>query len=121
MLWVLAGRWLARMDWRYIAIGAGTGLALGLVIYRFGFSRIAKKNIYRIAAKSNPACVFAFQAWRSYLLIAIMISVGIALRHSTLPRLLLAVIYSSIGTGLACSSTLYYQEFLAYLPAPHEK
>ena len=115
MLCAFAGHWLARMDWRHIAIGAGTGLTLGLVIYRFGFSRIARKNISRIAAKSNPACFFAFQAWRSYLLIAIMISLGITLRHSALPRLYLAIIYSAIGTGLACSSTLYYQELLAYL------
>lgn len=103
--------WLSSIPWPMSAIGAVVGFGSGVAIYRFGFSRIARKNIRRIFQQPERVCFFAFQAWRSYLLIVVMVLLGYTLRHSHLHRFILAVIYSGIGTGLSLSSTLYYEEF----------
>jgi hypothetical protein len=112
VLCVMAGYWLSEAAWPFNVLGAATGLGAGILIYRFGFSRIAGKNINRISQQPHRVCLFAFQAWRSYALIVAMMLLGYGLRHSLLPRLVLGVIYSAIGTGLALSSSRYYEKFL---------
>lgn len=111
VLCLMAFYWLSGMRWPWNALGAAAGFGSGIVIYRYGFSRIARKNIHRIFLQPDRVCIFAFQAWRSYVLVAVMVCLGFTLRHSPLHRLILAVIYSGIGTGLSLSSALYYEEF----------
>ena len=53
--------------------------------------------------------MFSFQAWKSYLLVAFMIALGITLRHSALPRPILAGVYLAIGGALFLSSLRYYR------------
>ncbi len=87
------------------------GAVAGYVIYRFGFSRLARRNLLRIYAQApekDKVCVFAFQNIRSYVLIVIMMGLGYGLRHSGLPKVLLAPAYLAIGLGLLLSSLLYY-------------
>ena len=111
MLCSMAAYWLSELNWPTNGWGALAGFGSGIVIYRYGFSKIAMKNIRRIEQKPDRVCLFAFQAWKSYLLIAVMMLLGYVLRHSSLPRLIIAVVYSGIGTGLTLSSSLYYQKF----------
>jgi hypothetical protein len=111
-LCVIAGLWLSEMEWPLNGAGAGAGFLCGVIVYRFGFSRIVGKNIKRIEQQPDPVCLFAFQAWRSYFLILSMVVLGYVLRHSNLPRMALAIIYSTIGTGLTLSSALYYERVL---------
>ncbi len=88
------------------------GILLATAINIFGFSKIAIKNIKRIILiKSEKPCIFAFQEWTSYPLVAVMISLGIYLRkYSPLPKSLLAILYIGIGGGLFLSSFKYYQK-----------
>jgi hypothetical protein len=105
----LAYIWLKAVPWRW-ALALGTmGLISALTVYRFGFSKIALKNIARLCLLSDKTCIFAFQAWKSYLIIIFMIILGITLRHSTIPRHFLAVIYAAIGGGLFFSSFHFYR------------
>ncbi|MDY0040694.1 MAG: hypothetical protein RBS57_10320 [Desulforhabdus sp.] len=112
LLCVMAAHWLTDIDWPQSLIAASAGFTLGGIIYRFGFSRIARKNILRILQLPNEVCLFAFQTWRSYMLILIMMALGLALRHSSLPKITLAMIYLAIGTALTFSSTLYYEKWM---------
>jgi len=84
-----------------------TGFACALVIHHFGFLRIVDKNLGRILPMDGRQCVFSFMTWKSYLLVLVMILLGIFLRHSPIPRLYLAVIYTGIGTALILSSIRY--------------
>ncbi len=102
--------WLSQTPWPGNAVAGLVGFACGVLVYRFGFSRIARRNIARIAGQPDEVCVFAFQAWRSYILIVGMMALGWVLRHSRLPLLVLAIIYLTIGTALALSSSLYYDQ-----------
>ena len=69
---------------------------------------LAKKNIHRIQMLPDKACIFAFQEWTSYPLVAVMIIMGFLLRHSSIPKILLAPMYIGIGGGLIIASLQYY-------------
>jgi hypothetical protein len=104
----LAGVWLwsfASETWYYYAL---PGALLGGVAYWTMFSRIARKNINRLKGLPEKSCFFAFQAWHSYLVIAVMVTLGVTLRHSAVPKPWLAVVYITIGVALLGSSLHYY-------------
>lgn len=80
------------------------GVTLALTANRLQFSHLAQKNISRILAYPSKACVFAFQTWKGYAIIAIMITGGILLRGSAIPKPYLAVVYLTIGGALLLAS-----------------
>lgn len=108
VLTTVASYRLYHLDWPQNLLGALTGLALGLLGCRLAFLRTARKNIARILRKPDRNCFFAFQTWRSYLLIFLMMSFGHVLRHSPLPRVIPAVIYLAVGVSLILASSLYF-------------
>jgi hypothetical protein len=108
ILYVSSYIWLAAVPWHWwLPLGA-IGIISAVMAHRYGFSRIALKNISRLCLLSDKICIFAFQAWRSYLLIIFMIMLGIMLRDSPLPKHFLAIIYMTIGGALFLSSFHYY-------------
>ena len=116
LMWSVVGIMLCRMAYIYLgtvsksqALSMGSmGLISALAAYRLGFSKIALKNISRLCILPDKTCIFAFQAWKSYLIIILMILLGITLRHSPIPRPYLAVIYATIGGALFFSSFHFY-------------
>jgi hypothetical protein len=117
LMWSMVGIMLCRLAYVWLAaVNWSLGLPLGLVsiisaltVYGFGFSKIALKNIDRLLLLSDKSCIFAFQAWKSYLIIIFMIILGMLLRNSPIPRHLLAVIYAAIGGALFVSSFHFYR------------
>ena len=116
LLWISVGLFLMKLSsrWFYefssiqsmlVIIG---GLLLGTVISYFGFSALANKNITRINQYEEKVCMWAFQKWTSYILVAFMMSLGIFLRHSNLPKYILAPMYIGIGFALFTSSFRYF-------------
>ncbi|HNT55708.1 MAG TPA: hypothetical protein PKG95_13395 [Anaerolineaceae bacterium] len=89
-----------------------TGFLLAVVIYLFGFSKLARKNIKRIKRmKGEKICLFAFQQWTSYPLVLFMIFLGIYLRvYSPFPKPLLSILYLGIGGGLLSASLHYFAD-----------
>ena len=113
MLNAFAYRWLHTMPIMQIIPAVTGGIILGLTITFFGFSKIVQKNINRILALPVRVCVFAFQEWKSYILIVVMMSMGIYLRsHSFMPKVILGGGYIGIGTALFLSGLPYYREFI---------
>ena len=88
---------------------AAAGLILALLSVRWGFGHIAQKNLRRLRRLPDRGCFFAFQAWKSYLIIMVMIVLGIILRHSSIPKHFLAVAYIAIGGALIVGSFYYYR------------
>lgn len=103
--------WLSEADWPLSAVLAAFALAMGFLIYAFGFSRIARRNIRRIEDQPEKVCLFAFQGWQSHFLVLFMMALGYAVRHMPIPRYIDAVIYMAIGSALAFSSSVSFQEF----------
>ncbi|MFO7754561.1 MAG: hypothetical protein R6V34_01110 [Bacteroidales bacterium] len=120
VIWILIGlllnhyafNWLKDKSYANTYIYIISGIALALIIHHFGFLRVVDKNLGRIKTLNPETCVFAFMSWKSYLLVALMMAMGIALRHSTLPRNLLSVMYIGIGLALILSSIRYIRVFL---------
>jgi len=75
------------------------------------FSRLVEKNIARIGTLPERVCLFAFTAWRGYAMIALMVTIGISLRSSALPRYYLAVPYSAMGLILIAGSVRFFREY----------
>lgn len=95
------------------AIGFGlAGLVLAVLAVRWGFGGIARKNIRRLRRLPDRGCFFAFQAWKSYFIIVVMIAMGLALRHSTIPKHVLAIAYTAIGGALVMASWYYYRHLV---------
>ncbi len=94
-----------------LVLASGTfGILLGLLKGKYIFARLAKQNVQRIdqiSPHKEKICIFAFQAWQSYLIVLVMIGLGMALRVSPLPRVYLIGIYLLIGVGLLVGSRAY--------------
>ncbi|MCK4632712.1 MAG: hypothetical protein KAT79_05540 [candidate division Zixibacteria bacterium] len=87
------------------------GLFLGLLKRRFVLGRMAVANIARIrnlAPHKERICLFAFQAFQSYVVVIVMVTLGIVLRNSAIPNEWRATILLAIGTSLALASSTYF-------------
>lgn len=121
LLWTIAGAilcirgftWLDRfsvpLEMTLVALSA----AIAIGGYTLMFFRIVDKNVNRISVLPARACLFAFAAWRGYLMIALMVSIGITLRSSAIPKYLLSIPYSAMGGALLLGSFRFFREFRA--------
>jgi Zn-dependent protease len=115
LMWICAGTMLMGFAWVWLhdfgladaLPRAGAGIVIALIIHHFGFLRVVDKNLARILPMEGKRCLFSFMAWESYLIVALMALMGVALRHSPIPKGLLAVVYTSIGLALVLSSIRY--------------
>jgi hypothetical protein len=92
------------------------GLALAAIGYRFGFSAVVEKNIVRIQGLPERACAFAFTPWRGYGMIGLMVTAGLLLRGSDLPKYLLSIPYTAMGGSLVLGSVRLLRQFAATKP-----
>jgi uncharacterized membrane protein len=117
LMWTGAGVMLCRLAYHWLAIiHMGIGITLGVLgvvmafgAYHFGFSKIAKKNIERLNRLTEKTCIFAFQTWKGYLIITVMITIGVFIRSTPISKTYMAVLYTTIGGALLLASSLYYK------------
>jgi len=119
MLLTFAYHWTRsfRDDLSVVRICAGVVLAL--VIHHFGFLRLVDKNLNRILPMKGKRCLFSFMTWKSYATVAVMTLAGIFLRHSSIPKSYLSILYTGIGLALILSSVRYLR-ILFRQPAGNE-
>ncbi len=109
LLMKIASKWFVLFNNSELAIEIIGGIILGTTISYFGFSNLAQKNIERINLYTGKVCIWAFQKWQNYFLIAFMISLGIFMRTtSIMPKFLLTPLYIGIGFALFTASFKYY-------------
>lgn len=90
---------------------AGAGFVLSFLGYRFGVSKIVRRNVHRIHNLIDNVCCFAFTPLRGYAMIAVMISLGYFLRHLSLPHYSLSILYIAMGGALFAGSVQFFREF----------
>jgi hypothetical protein len=95
-----------------IALETGS-LSLAVAGYWVLFVKVVQKNIDRIGHLPDPACVFAFSAWQGYIMIAAMMTLGITLRNTSIPKYFLAVPYTAMGGILLIGSARFFRQFAA--------
>jgi hypothetical protein len=121
LMWLAVGAMLLVRAYFWISDGsephdyffAAAGVVIALVVHHFGFLRIVDKNVARILPMVNKRSPFSFVPWKSYVTIVFMISLGALLRHSSIPKHYLAVVYIGIGLALVLSSVRYFRVFIA--------
>ncbi len=107
--------WLSPMGIRIAWIYYSAGFLAAMPIHHFGFLKIADKNLSRLLPLTVKKCLFSFMTWKSYIIVLIMISMGIALRHSALPKRYLSILYIGIGLALFLSGIRYLRFFVMLL------
>ncbi len=107
--------WLHSLPVSWVAFLGGSGIVAALIISRFGFLKIVDKNVKRILPMEGKRCVFAFMSWKSYLLVAVMVGMGITIRRSAFPKSYLSVLYTGIGLALILSSLRYWKVFFSLI------
>jgi hypothetical protein len=119
VLWMAAGTilcvravaWLDVLSFPNEILLLAISLALGLAGYVFGFSRVVQKNVGRICLLPDRTCVFAFTAWKGYIMIAAMITLGMTLRSTTVPKHYLSFPYAVMGSVLLMGSVGFFRRF----------
>lgn len=117
LMWTGAGMMLCRLAYNWLAIinmgisitSGVLGVVMALGAYHFGFSKIAQKNIERLSHLTEKTCIFAFQTWKGYLIIMVMITLGVFIRNTPISKTYLAILYTTIGGALLLASFLYYR------------
>ncbi|MCL5405224.1 MAG: hypothetical protein M1398_00605 [Deltaproteobacteria bacterium] len=103
--------WLYPSTWPLRIAIAALGVALGVGMYLLAFCRLVRKNLKRIERKPEVVCLFAFQGKRVYFLIPVMMAMGYAIRHSSLPKEIAAAVYFTMGMALILGSSSYFRRF----------
>jgi hypothetical protein len=98
----------------YLALEIGAGILFGILFYLLLFARISKKHITRILLiRIDNPCFFSFFNFRSYLLMAIMISGGITLRLSGLiNQEYIYTFFLTMGIPLLVSAYRFFYSFI---------
>ena len=91
------------------------GFLAAMPIHHFGFLKIADKNLNRILSLTEKTSPFSFMTWKSYVIVVIMVSMGITLRHSSIPKMYLSILYNGIGLALFLSGIRYFRFFFKLL------
>jgi hypothetical protein len=115
MLISFAVRWLSPLTPREQGLFYAAGFIIAMPIHHFGFLKIADKNLKRLLPLTEKRCVFSFMTWKSYIIVLIMVSMGIALRHSAIPKRYLSILYNGIGLALFLSGIRYFRFFIKLL------
>jgi hypothetical protein len=109
MLIIFAVSWLNNYKGRGVVIFCILGFLAAMPIHHFGFLKLADRNLKRLLSLTEKKCIFSFITWKSYLIIIIMVLLGITLRHSSIPKQYLSILYNGIGLGLFLSGIRYFR------------
>ncbi len=101
IMWVCVGGMLMyrAVDWLRIGsrgqviFSVTAGIVLGILLYRKAFIALADKYIDRINSFPEKTSVLLCFAPKSWVMIVLMSSMGIFLRNSSIPKLLLVTPY----------------------------
>ena len=115
ILLFLSYRWLKASHVNGSFVFAGIGVVVALMIHHFGFLKIVDKNLGRILPIEGKRCMFSFMTWKSYIIVAVMVAMGVFLRHSPIPKPYLSILYIGIGLALILSSVRYIRVLLSQL------
>jgi hypothetical protein len=113
ILCVRATIWLGLLSPNAAFGVAVTSLICAGAGYALGFSKIVVKNIVRINQMPDRANIFAFTALRGYVMIALMMTIGITLRNSSIPKYYLTIPYFAMGGILLIGSVQFYRKFIS--------
>jgi hypothetical protein len=108
LLWTVVGgmlllfgmRWSIRAAIPYVWLLLALAIAAGVFKALFVLECTARRTIDRIRERGDGRCIGGFLSIRTWLFVGLMMLVGYLLRHSALPRAIVGLIYTAVGTAL---------------------
>ncbi|MDQ7005704.1 MAG: hypothetical protein Q9Q40_00575 [Acidobacteriota bacterium] len=92
--------WAASAPWPWPPILVIGGLLLGAAKGLFVLAPAAGRVAGRIARRKDGSCLGGAFSWKSWSMVAVMMSAGMLLRRSPLPRPVLGLLYVALATAL---------------------
>jgi hypothetical protein len=91
-------------------------IIFGLIFYAVLFDRISSKHTQRILKMEiGRPCLFSFFNFKSYLMMALMITMGVTLRKTGIvPLQYLSAFYVTMGVPLSLSAIRFYYNGIFY-------
>ncbi len=86
---------------------------IGVLKGRLIFDKTAIRVISRILSREEDRCLGGFLSFKSWGMILFMVFLGMSLRVSHLPGVLVWGVYVAVGTGLFFSSRLFWKEWIS--------
>ncbi|PXF59258.1 MAG: hypothetical protein C4B58_03830 [Deltaproteobacteria bacterium] len=86
---------------------------IGVLKGRLIFDKTAERVISRILSREEDRCLGGFLSLKSWGMILFMVFLGMSLRVSHLPGVLVWGVYVAVGTGLFFSSRLFWKEWIS--------
>lgn len=122
LTWTFAGGMLV---WKGVGYFPGTGspgwkiplgISAGLLFYVLVFRKLSRKHSRRILElEPERPCMFSFFSWKSYLMMGLMITMGVSMKHAgIIPEKLLLPVYFGMGIPLLLSSLVFFRRFFSY-------
>lgn len=81
-------------------------LALGSLKSYFILDKSIARSIHRIENLREGSCIGAVYSWKMWVFIAMMMLLGVVLRHVMQPGAVVGFIYAAVGFSLICSSRI---------------
>lgn len=121
-VWLFAGgfllyRGISMMpETDYLWIKIPSAIVAGLIFFHLVFLRVSLKHITRIRSlEILRPCIFSFFDWRSYLIMAIMISSGIMVRMSGgIDLQWISLFFITMSTPLLLSAVRFLRAWAKY-------
>jgi len=109
LIWTAVGTVLMVRGWIWIGPGLARffvilALLVGTLKALFVLDKTAERTIQRIMAFSERTCIFAVYSWKTWLLVALMMTFGITMRTLTDPGVGIGSLYIAIGWALLFAS-----------------
>lgn len=125
IVWTFAGGMLAfrglsyLWDQPHLGVRLAIAAAIGVAFYLMVFTRVSFKHISRIKSKAvAKPCAFSFFDVKGYLMMAVMITSGILLRHfNVVNPAYLYTFYVGMGIPLLISAARFYWTWLTFSEA----
>jgi len=110
-IYLMVRGWLIHqpLPWFFLLLA----LLLGTLKAFFIIERAARKNMARISARPDGACLGGVYSWGVWVMVAAMMIGGRLLRDSSVPSLVVGVIYLAVGWSLFWSSRVIWRGWRA--------
>ncbi|MBW1670067.1 MAG: hypothetical protein JRJ43_05880 [Deltaproteobacteria bacterium] len=92
----------------WLVVAAFIGVLKGRLI----FDKTAKRVVSRTLGREGDRCLGGFLSLKSWGMILFMVFLGMSLRVSPLPGVLVWGVYVAVGAGLFFSSRLFWMEWI---------
>ena len=119
-LWTAIGTLLMVRGFGWIGAGPARWLVLlalviGTIKSRLILDKTARKSLQRILEMNDNTCIGAVYSWKTWLLVALMMTFGITMRKLTDPGLVIGTLYMAIGWALVLSSRLGWMQWFKWI------